>query len=839
MLLLLYLLTLCSSTSMESVDFTKSSHSEVVNGMAYDASVDYQTMVVSHYTKTESSALKIKLLNSTSTKTISYSTSSLQRAIIGVAKKKLYISNNQNMDIYNTSATEPVIISTKSSVSDTNSSFVVINKEFKSGYPETYLILCKNSGLAVYNENATLLRTYSYPCGNYMSFGYKYLMVRGTVEIELYTVSTGGYLTPYTSFYPISNTSTYESDMSIINKHDVVYTVLSDLNMIQVNSPNNYNTSTFIKNVTFNPEGTKVDTLYAPMLFTYDSFLLVGTFGYSATSSDRCGGAVLYFDKYLVSNKNRFEKVWNTTGTGSYDYTGYAVSMNSTYVFLGGAMDLSTSNVLSSLTVNVSKYTSQYCTGIECSCPNGYYYNTYLRSCFIQVTKSYSLIIGLICLALFILALALVGVLYKRCQGVINGEVYAFTRLEEVPVELSTEELTFGSSENTLLPVNTSTQQEITITNNSDVEKVFVIATPESYRFVLTASPQKLTIGPKSSNSVIFTITMKCTCVTDDIVGITFYDSFDENDDDKKQHIKVNIIVCSEDNIMIDYNDLSATRSIHSGSNSSVNLVTYKSKSYAYKKFTIDFSDTLTETFIKKVAEIRSIDCKYIMPLMYATVAPNNNGLLYEYAAIGNLKDIYKMNDTSKQLLWKCLLNAAHGIQYLHDRGIVHHDIKPQNILVLSCDYSNDVTAKLTDCSLPSELISSKQTSEMNQAVGQEVYFAPEGINNLEITTAYDIFSFAVCIVEVYNRQSPYSNMTNSWEVLEFVNKGGRMDIPSVVPPGVSKIIPDMWNEAPEKRPVISKVIESIKSDESEISNEKTVEVDAATALVDELLNDF
>ena len=48
-------------------------------------------------------------------------------------------------------------------------------------------------------------------------------------------------------------------------------------------------------------------------------------------------------------------------------------------------------------------------------------------------------------------------------------------------------------------------------------------------------------------------------------------------------------------------------------------------------------------------------------------------------------------------LIFRICLDIAHGMCYLHRRHIVHKDLKPDNIMLMSLDPSAEVVAKLTD----------------------------------------------------------------------------------------------------------------------------------------------
>ena len=82
------------------------------------------------------------------------------------------------------------------------------------------------------------------------------------------------------------------------------------------------------------------------------------------------------------------------------------------------------------------------------------------------------------------------------------------------------------------------------------------------------------------------------------------------------------------------------------------------------------------------------------------------------------------------------LSGAVRGMQLLHEKNLVHGDIKPDNILVNFNIEGQVVSVKLGDFGLSRFLMDGMKTPNGNQYFG----FAPED----DLTVKYDIFSFGV-----------------------------------------------------------------------------------------------
>lgn len=92
------------------------------------------------------------------------------------------------------------------------------------------------------------------------------------------------------------------------------------------------------------------------------------------------------------------------------------------------------------------------------------------------------------------------------------------------------------------------------------------------------------------------------------------------------------------------------------------------------------------------------------------------------------------------------------GIGFAHRAGLVHADVKPQNILL-----SRDDLVKVTDFGI-AQAFSETQPAERQSIVwGSPHYFAPEQARGEKPTPASDVYSIGIVMFEMLTGQLPYS----------------------------------------------------------------------------------
>ena len=188
--------------------------------------------------------------------------------------------------------------------------------------------------------------------------------------------------------------------------------------------------------------------------------------------------------------------------------------------------------------------------------------------------------------------------------------------------------------------------------------------------------------------------------------------------------------------------------------------------------------------------------------------------LVMEYVDGPSLGDVLEQKGRlSPNVVRKLGIGIAKGLSAIHAQGIVHRDIKPDNLLITS-----DGVAKITDLGLARQM----NDPELNRltltgmVVGTPLYVAPEAIqDNKKAAQACDIYSLGATLYHFLAGEPPFNGAT-PFDVMRAHLESSPRDLAELCPEcprNMASIIRLCLNKKPEERPRLEELIAVFQSD--------------------------
>lgn len=184
---------------------------------------------------------------------------------------------------------------------------------------------------------------------------------------------------------------------------------------------------------------------------------------------------------------------------------------------------------------------------------------------------------------------------------------------------------------------------------------------------------------------------------------------------------------------------------------------------------------------------------------------------------------IQKADNFNEKIASKLMKQLVNAVLYCHLNGIVHRDIKSDNILLLHNNINSPV--KLIDFGIS---VKFEKDTKLKEKTGTVLYIAPEVIDG-SYDEKCDIWSCGVLMYMMLCGIPPFYG-ANRKEVMAKIKKGKfsfKSKIWSVISPEAKDLIEKMLTYNPEKRPSCREVLSHpwfIKEDQVKINTEVYLE---------------
>jgi hypothetical protein len=145
----------------------------------------------------------------------------------------------------------------------------------------------------------------------------------------------------------------------------------------------------------------------------------------------------------------------------------------------------------------------------------------------------------------------------------------------------------------------------------------------------------------------------------------------------------------------------------------------------------------------------------------------------------------------------KMVFNVAQGLQVAHEHGIVHRDIKPDNIMLTD---KNEV--KLADFGLARESRGDSDISSTGQVLGTPYYMSPEQCDGRPVDGRADIYSLGATFYYLVTGVKPFTGDTPYQVIMKHISEPliSPREFAPDLPEDVSDVIEKMMEKEPENR---------------------------------------
>lgn len=260
----------------------------------------------------------------------------------------------------------------------------------------------------------------------------------------------------------------------------------------------------------------------------------------------------------------------------------------------------------------------------------------------------------------------------------------------------------------------------------------------------------------------------------------------------------------------ISMSDLSFDKIIGSGGFAEVWLGKYipENIAVAIKKIrTGDDKKKVEQLYFSEVNTLASI--KHPFLLQFVGFTPEEPYLIVtKYMSKGSVYHALRPEEGEKDLTSTQLAIIAYGIasgmQYLHEKGMIHRDLKTQNVLLdenlypVICDFGS---------------CRNKNTIKTYTGQGGTAnYMAPEFMKAEKYDEKIDVYSYGILLWELLAKQSPFEGLIPPQIVCTVSMFNRRPDIPSDAPPILKHLIENCWDRDPKERPPFSDIIKFLST---------------------------
>lgn len=221
------------------------------------------------------------------------------------------------------------------------------------------------------------------------------------------------------------------------------------------------------------------------------------------------------------------------------------------------------------------------------------------------------------------------------------------------------------------------------------------------------------------------------------------------------------------------------------------------------------------QRFLREAQTVSQLSHPHIIPVYDFGQKDGSFYMVMELLPGGDLATWVKRGLEESETL-DILLNIASALHFAHEKGFVHRDVKPDNVM-----FREDNSAVLTDFGIARKQNAENQVTVAGQVLGTPRYMSPEQLQGREIDGRSDIYSLGIMFYEMLCKKAPYDDE----DFMVLAMKHIQAPIPTLPKKFAryQKFFERMVAKSPEHRfqscLEIVKVLQKVRSGQLDVSN--------------------
>lgn len=215
------------------------------------------------------------------------------------------------------------------------------------------------------------------------------------------------------------------------------------------------------------------------------------------------------------------------------------------------------------------------------------------------------------------------------------------------------------------------------------------------------------------------------------------------------------------------------------------------------------------DAFLNEARTAATINHSAVIPIYTCGIHEQQAYIVMQFMAGGSLETKLRLANGTPlpaETVLQWLRDAAEGLEYAARHGIVHHDVKPGNIML-----DADGNAKIGDFGIARDLHAAAGRREL---WGSPLYISPEKISTGTEDSSGDIYSLGASFYHLLTGVPPFQSENQEELLWERVRRDPvpPLQLRGDLPPTASTLLMQMMHRQPEMRPTYDEIIRILDS---------------------------